>query len=224
MNEQYAGQYPPRRSPVVPLAILGTIVALVVAVGLLVNNGIRDLVGAIPGPADVAAALEPQPYEQVGPVVVNSIRDLANLTTIETIETTIVDKGTDEGWLDWARGDSLSLFAVARIGAGVDLAQLQTSDFSVSADGVVSVTLPHAEIQYVSVDNEATQVLTRDKGLFTKGDDRLETEARQLAETVLVKSAEDEGILTKAETNAETVLTGFIGNLGYSDVVIHFDS
>ncbi|MGA7281050.1 MAG: DUF4230 domain-containing protein [Acidimicrobiia bacterium] len=223
MSEQVVDQRP-RRSPVVPLAVMGTIVAVVVIIGMFVNNGIRDLVGAIPGPADVAAVVEPQPYEQVGPVVVDSIRDLANLTTVETIETTIVDKGTDAGWLDWARGDSLSLFAVARIGAGVDLAQLQTSDFSVSADGVVTVTLPHAEIQYVSVDNEATQVLTRDKGLFTKGDDRLETETRQLAETVLVKSAEDQGIIAKAEANAESVLTGFIGNLGYEDVVIQFDA
>jgi Protein of unknown function (DUF4230) len=222
MSEQVANQS--RRSPVVPLAVMGTIVAVVVIIGMFVNNGIRDLVGAIPGPADVAAALEPQPYEQVGPVVVDSIRDLANLTTVEMIETTIVDKGTDAGWLDWARGDSLSLFAVARIGAGVDLAQLETSDFSVSADGVVTVTLPHAEIQYVSVDNDATRVLTRDKGLFTKGDDRLETETRQLAETVLVNSAEDEGIIAKAEANAESVLTGFIGNLGYEDVVIQFDA
>ncbi len=224
MSEPFVNQYPQKRSPVVPLAILGTIVALVVAIGLFVNNGIRDLVGAIPGPADVAAALEPQPYAQVGPVVVNSIRDLATLTTVETIETTIVDKGTDEGWLDWARGDSLRLFAVARIGAGVDLAKLTASDFSVSEEGIVTVTLPAAEIQYVSVDNEATQILDRNKGLFTKGDDRLETEARQLAETVLVNSAEDEGILAKAETNATSVLTGFIGNLGYADVVVQFES
>jgi Protein of unknown function (DUF4230) len=224
MSEPFVNQYPQKRSPVVPLAILGTIVALVVAIGLFVNNGIRDLVGAIPGPADVAAALEPQPYAQVGPVVVNSIRDLATLTTVETIETTIVDKGTDEGWLDWARGDSLRLFAVARIGAGVDLAKLTASDFSVSEEGIVTVTLPAAEIQYVSVDNEATQILDRNKGLFTKGDDRLETEARQLAETVLVNSAEEEGILAKAETNATSVLTGFIGNLGYADVVVQFES
>jgi Protein of unknown function (DUF4230) len=206
----------------VPLALMGTVIALVVIVGLFVSSGLRSIVDAVPGPADVAAALEPKPFEQVGPVLVSSIQDLANLTTVESVQYTIVEKGVDEGWLDWARGDSIRLFAVARIGAGVDLSGLTTSDFSVSDAGVVHVTLPAAEIQYVAVDNDATQVLDRDKGILTKGDNQLETETRQLAQSVLVDNAESEGLLERAETNARTVLTGFIGNLGYTDVVVDF--
>ena len=41
------------------------------------------------------------------PVVISSLRDLSNLTTIETVQYTIVDKGTDRGWLDWARGEGV---------------------------------------------------------------------------------------------------------------------
>jgi hypothetical protein len=74
----------------------------------------------------------------------------------------------------------------------------------------------------VSVDNEATQILDRETGLFTKGDPRLETDARQVAEEVLVAGALDDGILADAESNARQVLTDFLLGLGYRDVVVDF--
>lgn len=193
------------------------------ALGVLAIWGIRSIISAIPTPSDLAEALEPEPYEEIGPVVVTSIRDLATLTTVEVVEYTIVEKGTDSSWLDWARGDSLRLFAVANIGAGVDLSQVTIRDVSVDQSGVVEITIPAAEIQYVAVDNDATQILERDVGLLTKGDPRLETDARQVAEEVLVQSALESGILDKAEDNARNVLTDFLLSLGYQDVVVEFD-
>lgn len=193
------------------------------ALGVLAIWGIRSIISAIPTPSDLAEALEPEPYEEIGPVVVTSIRDLATLTTVEVVEYTIVEKGIDSSWLDWARGDSLRLFAVANIGAGVDLSQVTIRDVSVDQSGVVEITIPAAEIQYVAVDNDATQILERDVGLLTKGDPRLETDARQVAEEVLVQSALESGILDKAEDNARNVLTDFLLSLGYQDVVVEFD-
>lgn len=197
---------------------------ILAALGVLAIWGVRSIMDAIPTPGDLAEALEPEPYEEIGPVVVTSIRDLANLTTVEVVEYTIVEKGTDSSWLDWARGDSLRLFAVANIGAGVDLGQVSIRDVSVDDEGVVEITVPSAEIQYVAVDNEATQILERDVGLLTKGDPRLETDARQVAEQVLVESALEAGILEKAETNARNVLTDFLLSLGYEDVIVEFGS
>lgn len=198
-------------------------VVILAALGVLAIWGVRSIMDAIPTPGDLAEALEPEPYEEIGPVVVTSIRDLANLTTVEVVEYTIVEKGTDSSWLDWARGDSLRLFAVANIGAGVDLSQVTVRDVSVDDEGVVEITVPRAEIQYVAVDNEATQILERDVGLLTKGDPRLESDARQVAEQVLVESALEAGILERAETNANNVLTDFLLSLGYQDVVVEFE-
>lgn len=202
---------------------LGTVVlvGLLLLAGL-VAYGVSRIVSAIPTPSDVAELLAPEPYLEIGPVVVQSVQDLAKLTTVEMVEYTIVEKGTDEGWLEWARGDSLRLFAVANIGAGIDLGGLTASDFRVSEGGVVTVNVPHAEVQYIAVDNEATSILDRDKGIFTRGDPQLETEARQIAETTLLDGALSKGILTEAEGNARDVLTGFLLNLGYTDVVINF--
>jgi hypothetical protein len=182
---------------------------------------IRAVINRIPTVDDVTSALAPEPFENIGPTVVRSIRSLANLTTVEYVEYTIVEKGTSSGILNWATGDSLTLLAVARIGAGVDLSALDADSFRVNqATGVVTFSLPAAEIQYVDVDNEATQVLDRSTGLFTGGDPRLETDARQVAEDTLVNQALETGIIEDAGTNAIEVLTNFLLGLGYTDVRI----
>jgi hypothetical protein len=214
---------PRRRWGVIPIALALAAIGVVVAIGFWVVSMIRNVADAVPTPADLAAVFEPEPYEEIGPVVISSIRDLANLTTIEVVEYTIVDKGTDGGWLSWARGDSVQLFAVAKIGAGVDLSQVTVRDVVLADDGVVELTLPAAEIQYVAVDNDATQVLDRETGLFTKGDPQLETEARQVADEVLVQGALDDGLLAEAEANAKEVLSDFLLGLGYRDVIVEFE-
>jgi hypothetical protein len=121
--------------------------------------------------------------------------------------------------LNWARGDRIFLFAVARIGGGVDMERITTSNFEVNEEtGSVTVQLPPPEIMFVEVDSEATQVYDRDTGLFTKGDSQLESEARQVAEEILVKAALEHGILERARENAEATITGFLVGVGYSDV------
>lgn len=202
--------------------LVGILAAILVMAGLVVW-GIRSIADAVPTPGDISAALEPEPYEEIGPTVVRSIRDLANLTTVELVEYTIVEKGTDQGFLAWARGDSLQLFAVARIGAGVDLGDVTVRSFDLSEDGVVELVVPAAEIQYVAVDNQATQILDRDTGLFTRGDPRLESDARRVADQTLRQAALDEGILEMAEENAREVITNFLLSLGYRDVLIEFE-
>jgi hypothetical protein len=161
-----------------------------------------------------------EPYTQVGPSVVESVRDVAQLTTVEMVEYTTVEKGNDYGWLNWARGDRIFLFAVARIGGGIDMDLVTSESFAVDEEsGSVTVGLPPAEILFIEVDTDATQVYDRDTGLFTKGDTQLESEARQVAEEILVNAALEHGILEKARRNAETTIERFLMGLGYTDVV-----
>lgn len=213
----------PRRRLGAGPAILIGLLAVFLGVAGLVVWGVNAVVDAVPGPGDLAEVVEPEPYEEIGPAVVRSVRDLSNLTTVELVEYTIVEKGVDGGFLDWATGDSLQLFAVATIGAGIDLGEVTVRSFEVDDEGVVEVTIPSAEIQYIAVDNEATQILDRETGLFTGGDPRLETDARQVAEDVLAEAAIQEGILETAETNAEEVITNFLLSLGYRDVIVEIE-
>lgn len=154
-----------------------------------------------------------------GPVTIMSIRELAQLTTYEMVEFTVVEKSDDRGWLNWATGDSVSMFVVARIGAGVDLSAM-TAD-SVDSDpatGVAVIRIPPAEISYVEVDEEQTTVYDRDTGLFTKGNPNLEQSARIAAQEVLVAAALSRGLLESAEEEAQFVIRTFVESLGYTDV------
>lgn len=48
--------------------------------------GVAGIVSIIPTTDDVAAVLEPEPYEEIEPVVISSIRDMASLATVEAVE------------------------------------------------------------------------------------------------------------------------------------------
>jgi hypothetical protein len=164
-------------------------------------------------------------FTQVGQTVVDSVRNVAKLTTVEMVEYTTVEKGNDFGWLNWARGDRIFLFAVARIGAGVDMERVTTDNFAVDADsGRVTVRLPVPEIIFVEVDNEATRVYDRDTGLFTRGDAQLESDARQVAQEVLVGAALEHGIMEKAEENAKITIANFLRGVGYTEVVFEIST
>jgi hypothetical protein len=213
--------------------ITAVVVAAIVAAGLVIGlsragaavaERIPDVPAMpdIPSPAQVIDAIvEKEPYEDISPAIVQSIHALAQLTTVEYVEYTTISKGTDASWLDWARGDSIEMLAVAEIGAGVDLAALDESSFVVDrSTGAVALTLPPAEIHYSALDNEATQVYDRTTGLLTHGDDQLETQTRRVAEEALLQKALDEGILDDAEANAADALTRLLEDLGYTSVTI----
>jgi hypothetical protein len=79
--------------------------------------------------------------------------------------------------------------------------------------------MPPAHITYVAIDNSQTQVIDRSTGVFTTGDPKLETDARQVAEKVLRNAAIDAGILERAEKNARTLIEGLLLELGYTRVL-----
>lgn len=162
-----------------------------------------------------------RPYQEVGPTVVESIQDLSELTSVEMVEYTTIEKGNDRGILNFLAGDRIFMFAVARVGAGVDLAKLDQESFVVDQEtGTVIVNMPGAEVFYSYLDAEATQVVDRDTGLLVKGDAQLESEARREAESILLDQAIARGILDMARENAEATIAGFLHGLGYEHVVI----
>lgn len=159
-------------------------------------------------------------YADIGVSVVEQVRNVAELTTVEMVQTTTIEKGTDFGWLNWARGDRVFMFVVAHIGAGIDFDRFYTGSFQVDNDsGTVTVEMPPAQITYVALDNEQTQVIDRSTGIFTKGNPQLESDARQVAEQVLQETAIQVGILEQAEKNARNVIEGLLLELGYTQVV-----
>jgi hypothetical protein len=172
---------------------------------------------ALPG---VETWRDDEMYTEVGQSVVDKVRDIAALTTVEVVESTTIEKGNDFGWLNWARGDRVFMFVVAKIGAGIDFERFYKRSFMVDAEsGMVTVRMPPAHITYVAIDNTQTQVIDRTTGVFTTGNPKLESDARQVAEKVLRNAAIEAGILDRAEKNARTLIEGLLLELGYSRVV-----
>lgn len=217
------GVYPlvmPERKSAIPAVIITLIIVAILAGSVLAAFVMGRTVGGTERIFDAIAPEQEEVFE-AGPIVIERIRSLATLTTVEAVAYTTVEKGVDQGWLTWATGDSVSLFAVARIGAGVDLNKLGEDDIIANqALGTVTVILPAPEVTYVSVDNEATHVYNRDTGLLTRSDPQLETEARRAAEEILVQQVLDQGLLEQAGDEAELVLRGFLESLGYTDIEI----
>ena len=191
----------------------------IIALSVIVLVGLLALFGA-----SRIGDLNPfaqKPYTNIGQTVVQSVRDLSQLTTVEQVQYTTVDRGKSGGLLGFLRSDRVFLFAVARIGAGVDISKLEQGDFQVDKEHrKVRLTIPAPAIQYVAMDNDATQVYDRDTGLFTKGDKDLESQARQAAEGELRQKALTSGILDRAHANAVRTLTAFLHSLGYDQVEI----
>jgi hypothetical protein len=175
-----------------------------------VNQVVEQAIDAVDADGD---------FERVGEVTVESIRNLSELTTVEYVEYTTVEKGRDDGILNWATGDKIEMFAVARIGAGVDLGGLEEGDiFADPTTRRAIIRIPEADITYVAVDNERTVVYNRETGIFTSGDPDLERAARITAEAELVDQALEDDILGEAEDRAETILEDLLESLGYTDV------
>ncbi len=204
----------------VPVVVLSILLALVLVALLSLRQRFDDtLAGGLGGLFAPAEEIDER-----GPVVVDSVRALSELSTVEVVQSTTVEKGQDRGWLDWAAGDRVFLFAVASIDAGVDLSQVGEGDITIDDDANrIELHLPAPEVTGIEVDNDQTRVYDRDTGVFTTGDPNLERSARLAAEEIMVDAALQEGLLDTAEANTETALTEFLTAAGFDEVEITFD-
>lgn len=167
----------------------------------------------------VARVLNPTPTILPDPVtIIHGVRDLARLETISYTVEKVITAETRQGPFGFLFGDRLMLVAHGLVVAGVDLAKLTPEDLNVKI-GVLYVTLPEAEIFVATLDNEKSYIYDRDTGILTYGDVNLETTARQAAEAEIEKAALEDGILDKAQINAESYLYRLFRELGYPEVI-----
>ena len=167
----------------------------------------------------VAKILNPTPTILPDPVtIINEVRSLARLETIQYSVEKIITAEVGQEIFGPLFGDRLLFVAHGTVIAGVDLNKLETSDLNLNG-GVLTVRLPDAEIFIAAVDNEKSYVYDRQTGLFTKGEQDLETLARQAAEEEIYQAALDDGILDQAAVNGEVYLSKLFGALGFENVI-----
>jgi hypothetical protein len=167
----------------------------------------------------VSQLLNPTPTIIPDPVTyINEIRALARLETIQYSIEKVIKAEVGQGDLGFAFGDKLLFVAHGIVIAGIDMEKLQPGDMRLE-NSVLTVKLPPAEILVATLDNEKSYVYDRETGILTKGNQDLETLARQSAEDEIRKAALEDGILTQAQTNAEAYLLKFFMALGYKNVI-----
>ena len=124
----------------------------------------------------------PARFDVSSPTVVEKIRQLARLETVEYSLDKIVEGERQSAYLpNFLAGDKLLLVAHGEVIAGIDLGQFKAGDVRVNGDSV-HVHLPAAQILTTRIDNGKTRVYSRTTGLLVSTDPNLESEVRQTAE------------------------------------------
>jgi hypothetical protein len=151
---------------------------------------------------------------------VNAINDKAELVTANYSMEKVITAERNQELLWGAFGENLIFVAYGEVIAGVDLATMQAADVVVVDPDTVMVHLPEAQLfDYPILDNERSQVVDRDTGLFAEADPQLETLVRQQAEVEIRAAALEAGILERANTNAESYMREFLSSLGFTEVI-----
>lgn len=167
----------------------------------------------------MAELLHPTPTIIPDPVtIINEVRAVARLETIHYTVEKVITAESGQGVLGPLFGDRLLFVGHGYVIAGIDMQKMNPEDLWLQ-DGVLYVRLPAAEILVATLDNEKSYVYDRQTGLFTHGNQDLETAARQVAEQEIRQAALDDGILDLARQNAEIYLEKFFNALGYQAVI-----
>lgn len=153
------------------------------------------------------------------------IRQLNELATVEYTTQVVVTVEENPKILrllpspDFLTGEQLIVVAEGEVEAGIDLGDLGEDEVRV-AGVTVFVELPDARILGTSLNEDGTRLYDRDRGLLRiRGNDELIDAAREKAEDRVFDVARKNGILEKAQDNAEDSIRGLVTSLGYQRVV-----
>ena len=158
-----------------------------------------------------------------GREVVLGIRRLNELATVEqTVQSIVVEEENasvfNQPLPEFLTGERLLLVATGEVEAGVNLDDLEEDDVRVLGE-TVTVTLPEARVLDSSLDEDATKLYDRDRGLLKiQGNDELIEEARREALEQIEGEAMNNNVLEQAQNNAEDSIRALVTSLGYEKV------
>ena len=158
--------------------------------------------------------------------VVERIQNLQVLQTTRYNFSNIIESSVDmPPLLAGLYGENIIMVAVGHIEAGIDLSQL-TEDDVIVGDGVLTINLPAPQILSCFLDEQQTEIIERNRGIFAPADVQLDDAARRFALSQFLHLALEDGILTDAETQGDKTIRQLVGLMLEEDetlnIVIHF--
>jgi len=154
------------------------------------------------------------------PAIVSKIQQLQRLESVAYTTDKIVEGDRASLILpDFLAGDKLLLVAHGEVIAGIDLSHLKNSDVVITGKDI-HVHLPEAEVFSARLDSAQTRVYSRTTGLLVAADENLESEVRQKAEEQIRDGALADGILQKAQQNAQVTVKSMLLGLGFESIKV----
>ena len=204
------------------LAIVGGVLVV-----LLVIVAVVQVRGLVQSASDRAGG---RTVDRSGPVLLQSIRDLARYEAATGSFQVIVDLEKDAGFLPPAIVGQRTLFvAVGSVDSYVDFSRLAGDALTVAADRrSVAVRLPHAGLEKPNLDHQRSYVFAEERGIvdrvraFFDQAPNEQAELYRVAEKKIAEAAAQSGLAARAEANARTMLEGMLHSLGYQQVTITF--
>src|SRR5260370_42349992 len=114
-------------------------------------------------------------------MVLERIQALQELNTIRYVYSSYVSSQRDmPDILKGLYGDNLVMIAVGYVEAGIDLSKVTPADVAQQGD-VITIKVPPSELLSCYLDENASQVVARDTGIFARPASNLAEEARRYA-------------------------------------------
>jgi len=165
------------------------------------------------------------------PPLLVQLSDLSEYRAASSNYELVIDLENDVKFLpDFVAGERSVMVAAGTVDAKVDFSGLTDKNIVVSADRkMVVVHLPQPVLADPRVDNERTQVVARQRGVFTRiggifsdqpvNDQKLYV----LAEEKLRAAAEASQLRDLAQKNTQAMLETMLRSLGFEQVTVVFD-
>ncbi len=152
--------------------------------------------------------------------VAAQLRELSSLSTAELEYRGLVRYS--DGDIPLLTQKAFTMIYDAHIKAGIDFSQIQVN----AESSVLTISLPKAEIQDISIDPDSLEFYDEKFALFNFQDRTDTVTALQYAQEDAEKHAADTDLISAAEEKAQTLISGFLSSLWSSEEApeIHFET
>ena len=166
--------------------------------------------------------------DRSGPAVLEQVRDLQDFTAAEAEFVQDVDIENDVRFVPgFVAGERVVAMATGTVEATVDFSGLDEDSVTVSTDGKsISLLLPEPVLGDADVDESATRIISRQRGIVDRVADAAasnpfdDAEVYEAAAQKLNEAAADTDLVATARDNTEEWLETFLAAAGFDTVVV----
>jgi hypothetical protein len=162
----------------------------------------------------------PTPQIDIGPIVLNQVRGLSELTTTQMGMQTVVTASKSQNLGPFQFDTRLLYVAYGEVKAGIDLSLIGPADIIVQDNQTVTVTLPPPQILDSKIDVHRSYVYDYQQGIFSPQAPELQTEAERRALEQIIAGACQSDILEEANFRAELAITRLLSAMNLKDITV----